>query len=215
MKTGQEPTFQTYSHARTLYMPDTDPDEVRDRLAGALVQTGFVIITDIDLGEVLQRTLGAPPSQHHLVLVCHPELTRRALLVASDASLFLPGRIGVWREGSGATVGILPPLRLVEALGRAQLGGIAAEVERRLEDVLSLLAHTDPRTAPTSISTAASLALDPNERTALVEALGQRRQALMVEAAGTEKHSLQHALAQNIEQLDALIGRIDRPRLQA
>ena len=212
----KDPGFQAYSHARTLYMPDTDPAEVRDRLEFALEQSGFSVLNEIDLRDVLQRRLGVRIEPHVVVEVCHPELARRALSVASDASLLLAGQVAVWKEGTGATVGIVPPLRLMQALGREHLGEIAAEVNRRLEDVLSVLAHTDPREPlPAARPPIPNVALSTADRIALIEAVRQRRQALLVEAAGTEKHDLQHALALNIDQLDALIGKLDRPDVTA
>lgn len=208
---GKDPGFQPYSHARTLYMPDADTLEVRDRLASALELSGFSVLNEIDLAEILHRRLGVRFEPHIVIEVCHPELARRALSVASDASLLLAGQVAVWKEGTGATIGILPPLRLVQALGREHLTDVAAEVHRRLEDVLSLLAHTDPREPlPAPRAPVPNVALTAADRSTLVEAVRQRRQALLVEAAGTEKHDMQHALAQTIDQLDALLGKLDR-----
>jgi uncharacterized protein (DUF302 family) len=213
---GKDPGFQPYSHARTLYMPDTDTLDVRDRVEDALEHSGFSVLNEIDLGEILNRRLGVHIEPHIVIEVCHPELARRALSVASDASLLLAGQVAVWKEGTGATVGILPPLRLVQALGREHLGEVAAEAHRRLEDVLSLLAHTDPREPlPASRTPLPNVALTAADRSALIEAVRQRRQALLVEAAGTEKRELQHALAETIDQLDALLGKLDRPNLPA
>jgi uncharacterized protein (DUF302 family) len=215
MRTAKkESDFQTSSHARTLYLPDMDPAEVRDRLAYTLEQNGFSVLAQIDLGEILQRRLDIRIEPHFVLEVCHPDLARRALAVASDVSLLLPCRIGVWKEGTGATVGVLPPQRLVQALGRDHLEEVAAEVENRIERALSILSQPGPRSSPPT-PRAPAPELSANERATLIEALGQRKQSLLVEAAGTAKHELQHALALNIEQLEALIRKLDQPGRQA
>jgi uncharacterized protein (DUF302 family) len=203
----QHSEFQTYSHARTLYLPDMDPAEVRDRLAYALEQNGFSLLAEFDLGEILERRLDVRIEPHFVLEVCHPDLARRALSVASDVSLLLPCRVGVWKEGTGATVGLLPPKRLVQALGREHLDEVAAEAEQRIERALGMLSHPGPRSSLPPSRTP-SPELTASERAVLVEALGQRKQALLVEAAGTEKHDLQHALAQNIEQLEVLMRKL-------
>ena len=53
-----------------------------------------------------------------------------------------------------------------------------------------------------------TLTLNDRERETLTEALQQRLRALQVEVAGTEKHQLQHELAQDIEQLEAVLRKV-------
>jgi uncharacterized protein (DUF302 family) len=202
-------SLQVPSHALTVHLPDVDVAEARERLLGALARAGFSVLADIDLQDILRRRIDLRIEPHFILEVCRPELASRALAVSSDASLLMPCKIAIWTEDKGAMVGMLPASRLVEALGRDHLDRIAAEGEHRLQGVLEELWKPAPR-APRPAVTASSpgLTLNEGERTTLVEALRQHRRALLVEAAGTEKHDLQHALAQNIEQLDALLARM-------
>ena len=211
MRTAKkESDFRTHSHARTLYLPDMDPAEVRDRLAYALEQNGFSVLAEFDLSEMLQRRLDLRIEPHFVLEVCHPDLARRGLAVASDVSLLLPCRFGIWKEGTGAMVGVLPMERLVQALGREHLEEVATEAELRIERALGVLSQPGPRSSPPT-PRAPAPQLTATERATLIEALGQRKQSLLVEAAGTEKHEMQHALAQNMEQLESLIRKLDQP----
>lgn len=205
-------SLQVPSHAFTIHLPDVGPTEVRERLLGALGRAGFSVLADIDLQDILRRRIDLHIEPHFVLEVCRPELAGRALAVSSDASLLMPCKIAVWAEGPGTMVGMLPASRMVEALGRDHLDQVAAEGEQRLQSVLQELWKPAPRLPrPAAPAASPGFTLSEGERATLVEALGQRRQALLVEAAGTEKHDLQHALAQNIEQLEALLTRLAAP----
>jgi uncharacterized protein (DUF302 family) len=223
MKTAmQRPDTRIESQARTVHLADHSAEQLRDRLRDELAGAGFSVLAEFDLAEVLRRRIAADLQPHYVLEVCRPELAGRALQVAADATLLLPCRIGVWAEGTGATAGMIPPTRQVEALGREHLDAIAAETEERLDNVLGELLvpkhwARSPATTATTTATVpatptapapAAAALTDDERTTVIEALRRRIQALLPEAAGTEKHDLQHALAQNIDALEAVIAKL-------
>jgi uncharacterized protein (DUF302 family) len=221
MKTAMKrPDTRIESQAKTVHLADHTPEELRDRLRDELGRAGFSVLAEFDLAEVLRRRIAADLQPHYVLEVCRPELAGRALQVAADATLLLPCRIGVWAEGTGATAGMIPPTRQVGALGREHLDAIAAETEERLDNVLGellrpkrwapSLAATATATVPAT-PTAPAPAVAPltdDERTTVIEALRRRIQALLPEAAATEKHDLQHALAQNIDELEAVIAKL-------
>lgn len=204
------------SQAKTVHLADHTAEQLRDRLRDELAGAGFSVLAEFDLAEVLRRRIAADLEPHYVLEVCRPELAGRALQVAADATLLLPCRIGVWAEGSGATAGMIPPTRQVGALGREHLDAIAAETEERLDGVLGALLRPKPWTrspAPPATATVpatptAAAPLTDDERTTVIEALRRRIQALLPEAAATEKHDLQHALAQNIDELEAVIAKL-------
>lgn len=205
----KQASIQTYSRARTVHV-DAPPAEVRDRLVDALGLAGFSVLAEIDLADILRRRIDVHLTPHFVLEVCRPDFAHRALSVASDASLLLPCRIGVWAEGTGTTVGMIPPTRLLTALGREHLDAVARDAEERLDEILAALlkpGHRPVRHDPPA--PIAAVSLSQTERSTVVEALRQRIQALLVEAAGTEKHDLQHALAQNIEQLETAIRKLE------
>jgi uncharacterized protein (DUF302 family) len=206
------PALEIPSHARTVHLEDVEVGEARERLLEVLGQAGFSVLSVIDLADLLRRRIDLVIEPHFILEVCRPELAGRAMAVSSDASLLIPCKIALWAEGDGSTVAMIPPARLIEALGRPHLEGVGAETEQRLEGALVALRKARPRRphpgpAPAPVP-APSLTLSEGERTALVEALRRQIQSLLVEAAGTSKHELQHELAGTIDQLDALVTRL-------
>jgi uncharacterized protein (DUF302 family) len=209
------PTLERPSKARTVHLAEVTAAEARDRVVEVLGRSGFSVLAEFDLADILRRRLGLHIAPHHVLEVCRPDLARRALAVASDASLLMPCKIGVWSEGAGATVGLLPAGRLIGALGREHLEDVAAETDDWLEGVLDAV-RTAPPAAPrrSPAPDANAFALDDPERRTLIEALRRQIEALLAESAGTESHDLQHALAQNITQLEGLVRKLAPARAE-
>ena len=202
-------TLERPSRARTVHLDEVTAADARDRVVEVLGRFGFSVLAELDLADILRRRLDLHVAPHHVLEVCRPDLARRALAVASDASLLMPCRIGVWAEGAGATVGFLPAGRLVEALGREHLQDVAAETDERLEQVLDAVRKAPPAASRRPPAPEGNpLALDDLERRTLIEALRRQIQALLAESAGTESHDLQHALAQNITQLEEIVRKL-------
>lgn len=202
-------TFAPPSHARQLHLADVPLAEVRFRLANALGQEGFAILSEIDFADLLNRRLDEDHDPYFTYEVCHPKLAAQALAVAADAGLLLPCKVCVWQEGNGVTVATLPPSRLAEALGREHLDEVAREAEDRLERVFDRLLGPTPAACAVPPRAAAPLPkLDVEELAVLRDAAQRQIQALMSEVAGTESHALQHAIAKNIDQLEGIVRKL-------
>jgi uncharacterized protein (DUF302 family) len=212
LTTDTIPTPRAPSNARIVHIEDVTAEEARNIVLEALGRAGFSVLAEIDLADLLRRRIDLDLEPHFVLEICRAELAGRALAVSSDASLLIPCKIAVWKEGRGAAVGMLPPIQVAPLLGHEHLGVIAAEVEDRLEGVLEAVAKAPPRPhRPTPAPRRQSLILDDGERVALVAAVRGRIEGLMAEAAGTEKHELQHELARDVDQLEAILRKLDAP----
>jgi uncharacterized protein (DUF302 family) len=196
---------------RTVHL-DVTAVEARDRLMHALEQAGFSVLAEIDLADLLRRRADRELEPNFIIEVCRPELAIRALAVSSDASLLMPCKLAVWKEGRGATVGMLSPRRLGHLLGHEHLDSVAANAEERLERVLEAISVDVPRTEhrPRPIADV-RFALGQAERDVLIAAIRSRMHALLAESAGTEKHELQHALAGDLDQLEGILRKLGAP----
>jgi uncharacterized protein (DUF302 family) len=202
-------TARVQSNARTVHIDDITPSEAYDRVMDALEHAGFSVLAEIDLADLLRRRTDREIEPHFVLEVCRAELASRALDVSSEASLLMPCKIAIWQEGKGAAVGMLPPTRLAQALGREHLAAVAAEAEQRLVSVLEAVSRQAPRRPPrTRLLPTARFALDDGERNALIAAVRSRVEALLAEAAGTEKRELQHDLARDIDELEAILRKL-------
>jgi uncharacterized protein (DUF302 family) len=203
--------FKAPSQARTKHLPDVTVQEARARLRRALQAEGFSMIADVDLADLLNRRLDEQVEPYFVVEACHPLLAQQALAVAWDGGLLMPTKLCLWKEGSGSTVVSLPSRRLVEAIGRAHLMDVASRVDDRLERVFARLDETVGEASDPTDTLPAVIDLSPSERTALRDAARYRIDELMREAASTESHPLQHALAQSIDRLEVVARKLASP----
>jgi uncharacterized protein (DUF302 family) len=202
-------SFAAPSSAHEFRITDVPLPEVRFRLSQALGQEGFTTLTDLDLADFINRRVDGQHAAHFLCQVGHPNLTAEALAVASDASLVLPLTIGVWQEGRDVVVAHVPASRLVAALDRAHLGAIAAEVDERLARALVRMNAPAPAACDVPPRPLAPQ-FAPEELEALREATRRQIRSLMIEVAGTESHTLQHAIAKTITQLESIAAKLGK-----
>jgi uncharacterized protein (DUF302 family) len=197
--------FAPPSYARVAHFADAPIEEVRFLLDHALGQEGFAVLAEMDLADVLNRSLDEHRRPYFVLEVSHAKLAEEGLAISWEGGLLLPCRICVWQQGKDVAVATLPASRVVLALGRPHLDQVAREIEERLERVFARLSGPTPTAfdvpAPTH---PALLGLDPDELAVLRDAAQRQIQVLLAEAAGTESHSLQRAIARNIDQLEAL-----------
>ncbi len=70
-------------------------DEVLDRVAGALKEEGFGVLTKIDVADTLKKKLGVKFRQYAILGACNPVLAKQALRARTKARC--PSRS--WRRG--------------------------------------------------------------------------------------------------------------------
>lgn len=110
------------------------------RLATALEDQGFGILTRIDLRATLHEKLGVEHEAHEILGVCNPPLAHQALTIDPDVALLLPCSITLRDVGGATEVRVLDPERaftLAAPTTREALEPLAHEVRSRLEAVLT------------------------------------------------------------------------------
>lgn len=125
-------------------------DEVVGRIAGALREQGFGILTRIDVHTILQEKLGVAFRPYLILGACNPALAHRALSTSAEAGLLLPCNITVEQLTARHTVVRIanPDVMLqVGALGmNPELRAVATEATRRLWLVADALRAGPPST---------------------------------------------------------------------
>lgn len=120
---------------------EDDVQAAVERTRNALRSHGFDTVSETDLRAVSRA--GADQDDLVVLVVCDPELVRRALDVDRQAAL-LPTVVAVRAEGDATVVEALDPTVLVQATGLAELGPVASETRRRLAEALASLRTEAP-----------------------------------------------------------------------
>jgi uncharacterized protein (DUF302 family) len=110
------------------------------RVTDALAKEGFGVLTEIDVAATLKKKLGKDMPPYKILGACNPQFADRALEVEPQIGALLPCNVVVRVDASGRTVvEAMDPQAVMDLVGRAEIGAIAAEVRARLERVIAAL----------------------------------------------------------------------------
>lgn len=119
---------------------ETDPASTVERLRVELAQRGFGVLAEISVDQVLKQKLGAEIPPLTILEVCSPPEALRALRTTREASLMVPCKVVVAREGTKTRVTLLRPSALVHALlPTPELEALSTRVEGELRQAIDAL----------------------------------------------------------------------------
>jgi len=115
-------------------------DEVLDRVAAALKEEGFGVLTKIDVSETLKKKLGVEFRQYAILGACNPMLAKQALEHDRNIGLLLPCNVVVQSENPGEVlVSIVAPRAMFSVVDDPALEPVVSEVDARLRRVVGAL----------------------------------------------------------------------------
>jgi uncharacterized protein (DUF302 family) len=115
-------------------------EEAIPKVAAALKQEGFGVLTEIDVKATLKAKIGADFRKYVILGACNPNLAHKALSTDLDIGLLLPCNVIVYEEGAGSVVSIVDPILMLDVADRPELKDVAAEARSRLQRVAQSLA---------------------------------------------------------------------------
>ena len=123
---------------------DTSYEDALERVAGALKEQGFGVLTRIDVKDTLKEKLDVDFRKYAILGACNPKLAHRALSTRGDVGLLLPCNVTVEETADGgAVVRIADPDIMLGAGGfggDAVVAGVAEEAKALLTKVAASLA---------------------------------------------------------------------------
>jgi uncharacterized protein (DUF302 family) len=127
----------SYHFSRTL---SVSFDEAIAKVAEALKNEGFGILSDIDVGETLQKKLNVHFRRYRILGACNPSFAYQALQVEDKIGTMLPCNVVVQeRDGGTIEVSAVDPVASMRAIENPQLGTVAEQVRARLQNVIAAL----------------------------------------------------------------------------
>ncbi len=117
--------------------------EAMNRVAEALKEQGFGVLTQIDVHDTLKQKIGVDFRNYSILGACNPSLAHKALSARADAGLMLPCNVIVEEIEGGTLVRIVDPAAMMQAGGLAgdpvmeEVGNEAGTRLRKVADALA------------------------------------------------------------------------------
>lgn len=127
---SETPTDPTYGY--TAHLPGVSFEDARSRVADALKQQGFGVLTEIDVKATLKTKLDLDFRRYLILGACNPHLAHQALEAELGIGLLLPCNVCVWEDGGGSVVTIARPDVMFDLVKNDALQAVAQEADRRL-----------------------------------------------------------------------------------
>ena len=135
---GQTTTaYRTYGFERPL--PNVTVEQALERVAAALKQEGFGILTTIDVKETLNKKLGVDFRPYLILGACNPTLAHKALCIDAQVGLLLPCNVVIQEAPGGVIVSIVDPRAMFMVVDNPRLAPVVDEVDERLRRVIASL----------------------------------------------------------------------------
>lgn len=127
----------SYYFAKHLDMSFSD---AIDAVTGALAKEGFGVLTEIDVKATLKKKINEDFRPYTILGACNPGFAHKALQAEDKIGTMLPCNVIVQELDDGAVeVAAVDPIASMSAIENDTLGGIAMEVQEKLEKVIASL----------------------------------------------------------------------------
>lgn len=112
-------------------------DAVLATVIERLKAEGFGVLTEIDVQATLKNKIGAEMPKYRILGACNPSFAHEALKFENKLGVLLPCNVIVREESEGRVeVASVDPVVAMERTKNRALAGTAAEVRRRLANVV-------------------------------------------------------------------------------
>jgi uncharacterized protein (DUF302 family) len=129
-----------YTLSETTALPFA---EALERVRRDLQAEGFGILCEIDVQATLKEKLGVEGAPYTILGACNPPLAHQALGAEPELGTLLPCNVVVYEHNAETHVSAVDAERMLSIVGNEQLAPIAAEVKRRLGDVVARASRTN------------------------------------------------------------------------
>nr|WP_294894553.1 DUF302 domain-containing protein [uncultured Pedobacter sp.] len=127
----------SYYFAKTI---SEDFNTAIEKVTEELKKEGFGILTEIDLQKTLKIKLDVDFRKYKILGACNPQFAYQAVLAEPSIGTMLPCNVIVQEKEDGKVeVSAVDPMASMMAVKNEKLNGVAEEVRKKLERVISNL----------------------------------------------------------------------------
>lgn len=117
-------------------LANTDMEKAQERIAAALKEEGFGILTEIDMSATLHKKLGVEMSPYKILGACNPQYAHKAVQAEDKIGLMLPCNVILQQKGQDVEVSAIDPVASMQAIENDALGETATAVREKLQRVI-------------------------------------------------------------------------------
>ncbi|MBA7476844.1 hypothetical protein ES707_12240 [subsurface metagenome] len=119
---------------------ETSFEETLERVASALQEEGFGVLTEIDVQETLKKKLNVDFRKYRILGACNPPFAYRALQAEDKIGVLLPCNVIVQETTEGSVeVSAMDPAEAMAMIENADLKDVAEQVRGKLQRVIDSL----------------------------------------------------------------------------
>lgn len=108
-------------------------EQALEKVAAALQEEGFGILTEIDVQATLKKKLDIDRRPYRILGACNPGFANKALEAEPDIGLLLPCNVVVREEEDGSiNVGFMDPAAVLGMVDNDSISSIGSEVREKL-----------------------------------------------------------------------------------
>ena len=111
-------------------------EEAVQKLRAELPKEGFGVLTEIDVKATFKKKLDVDFDKYIILGTCNPPFAYQALQAEKDIGLLLPCNIIVYEDAGHTYISEIVPTVAMSMVENDKLGGIAVEVEAKLQKVI-------------------------------------------------------------------------------
>lgn len=116
-----------------------DLPAAEEKVAAALKEEGFGVLTRIDVREALREKLGVDFRPYIILGACNPSLAHRALSQDETIGLLLPCNVVLSQSPEGTEVALARPKAMFRFVEDPDLAPLAEEAEAKIARVFAAL----------------------------------------------------------------------------
>lgn len=112
-------------------------DEAIERVTARLADAGFGVLTTIDVSATLKKKIDVDFQRYTILGACNPGFAHKALQAEDKIGTMLPCNVIVQETPDGKVeVAAVDPMASMMAIQNETLGGVAAQVQGMLKNVI-------------------------------------------------------------------------------
>ncbi len=110
---------------------------LREKVIEALKEEGFGVLTEIDIQATMKKKLDKEYKSFVILGACNPVFADKVLTIDPNMSALLPCNVNLRQLDSGQIeISAIDPITAMSSLGNPAIEPLAAEVRKKLENVV-------------------------------------------------------------------------------